>query len=47
MHVAIAALIIGACRTMVVTMPHDVRATAVPHHEEEEPGPDRKIQDIL
>jgi len=42
-HVAIAAVIIGACRAMVVTMPHDVRATAVSHHEEDDPRPDYEI----
>jgi hypothetical protein len=45
-HVAIG-VIIRACPTVMVTMPHDVRAAAVSHHEEDEPGPDRKIQDVL
>jgi len=31
----------------VMGMPHDVRATAEPHHDEEQTGPEQKVQNIL
>jgi len=45
-HFAIAIVIVGACPAVVVTMTHDVRATAEPHHRKEQSRQEQKIQDI-
>ena len=37
---------VGFLPTVVMAMPHDVRAAAEPHHEEKRPGPEQKIQNI-
>jgi HD-like signal output (HDOD) protein len=40
-------MIIGARLAMAMSMPHDVRAAAEAHHDEEQARPDQEVQNIL
>ena len=39
-------VVVGVCSAVVVTVPHDVRATAIPHHDEKQPCQNHEVENI-